>query len=1401
MEPGDLVVTTVDDSDEDDNTVEAPIPPKPPPIISAVTSHRQLSSQVHSDETKPTQAELDSHADTCSFGKGAYLVADTGQTITVSGFIDSLGTVEQVPIVTAAVAYDDPNSYQTFVLFFHQALYFKQMKKHLICPAQLRTNQITVNEVPLLHLPVEDRSQASHSIITNPPHPELHIPLFLQGTTSYFKVRKPTFEEVQSERDCIHVHMTSDQVWEPYDTAVGQAEESIRATLDQMPHERGRVISSLSFAGGSAELQVESLEAHSRSVVAALRSQPVLPVEVEPDQLEEALRTIASASTLPLTKKGKILPEDLARRWNIGVETAKKTLENTTQRAIRDFSQTAGGRRLKPYSYQLRYPRLNVEMYTDTLVGKCKSLMGNKYAQVYVTPFHWISVEPMEKKSDAHYTLDNLFKRVGVPRVIIPDNAKELTEGWFKKKALRVGAAIHPIEAHTPNANLAEHGIRELKRTYRRMMLAKNSPECLWDLCLQYAAATRSHTALSIRELEGEVPATRLIGDTADISHLAEFGWYDWVWYLSPEDIKMERKSLGRYCGPSTDIGDALCARILTEKGRFVSRTSVFPLTEEEERSELVKERQKSYGLSLKEALGSRYELAKDMKTDPEEETPEHIDYEPILPEDSKVEPLAEADEVQHEAFDQYISARVCVPQGDNMVYGTVRRRKRDSDGELIGKSNKNPLLDTSLYEVEFDSGETEAYHANIIAESIFARVDDDGYTTFMLKEIIDHKKDATALSMEDAYYTHKHTGKQRLKPTTKGWQLCVRWNDESTTWVPLKDLKESNPIDVAEYAVNMKLVTEPAFAWWVPYTIKKRDRIIKAVKKRYFRRHQKYGIELPKTVKRALEIDQETETTFWKDAIKKEMSAVWKAFEFKEEGAQDPVGHKQIDVHMVFDIKPDFTRKARLVAGGHMTDPPAAITYASVVSRESVRIAFMVAALNDLDILAADIGNAYLNARTREKIFIVCGKEFGDEYVGRKAVIVRALYGLKSSGAAWRACLAEVLKDQLGFKPCRADNDVWMRPAQRPDGSRYYEYVLVYTDDILCVSCDPSTILVHLDQHFMLKHGSIGPPTQYLGSSIGKYKFADGDECWYMGSDQYVKEAIRNVGNWLEQRGGRLKSKVSAPFPSNYKPELDVSPLCDDEDANYYQQQIGVLKWAVELGRIDIATEVSILSSYMAAPREGHLSAIMHVYSWLKSHDRSKVVLDPSYVEHVEQPTPEWTGFYADAKEFLPPDMPEPLGKPVQVTGFLDSDHASDQVTRRSRTGILIFLNRAPTVWISRRQNTIETSSFGSEFAAMKQGVEVIEGLRYKLRMMGIPLDGHAHVKADNMSVIKNSSTPESMLKKKSNSIAYHYVRERAASGAIVVSYEPTETNLADMLTKTQSGPTRLRLVRGVLK
>jgi len=243
---------------------------------------------------------------------------------------------------------------------------------------------------------------------------------------------------------------------------------------------------------------------------------------------------------------------------------------------------------------------------------------------------------------------------------------------------------------------------------------------------------------------------------------------------------------------------------------------------------------------------------------------PEHPD------ETKKAMPeLEEADEIQHEAYDRYITARVCVPKGGEMSYGTVMNRKRRIDGQLQGHSNANPILDTSIYEVEFDDGSTEAYLANIIAEHIYSQVDGEGYTQYMLNEIVDHKKDSMAVSKEDGLITTK-AGRKLPKRTTIGWQFLCQWNDGTTSWHPLKDVKESHLLQVAQYAINNGLAEEPVFAWWVPHTVKKRDRIIKAMKKRYFRIHQKYGIEIPKNVQEAQALDTKTGTTFWMDVMRK---------------------------------------------------------------------------------------------------------------------------------------------------------------------------------------------------------------------------------------------------------------------------------------------------------------------------------------------------------------------------------------------------------------------------------------------------------------------------------------------------------------------------------------------------
>ena len=160
-------------------------------------------------------------------------------------------------------------------------------------------------------------------------------------------------------------------------------------------------------------------------------------------------------------------------------------------------------------------------------------------------------------------------------------------------------------------------------------------------------------------------------------------------------------------------------------------------------------------------------------------------------------------------------------------------------------------------------------------------------------------------------------------------------------------------------------------------------------------------------------------------------------AFEILDRHVKPPPGYKKITCHMNLKVKIDLCRKARYVAGGHLTDPPSSMTYSTVVSRESVRIAFLIAALNNMNILAGDIQNAYLNAPTSEKLYFIAGKEWKANE-GKPIVIICALYGLKSSALQWRNHLADILGNNLGFKSSLADPDVWFKLSTDSNGRKY---------------------------------------------------------------------------------------------------------------------------------------------------------------------------------------------------------------------------------------------------------------------------------------------------------------------------------------------------------------------------
>jgi hypothetical protein len=192
-------------------------------------------------------------------------------------------------------------------------------------------------------------------------------------------------------------------------------------------------------------------------------------------------------------------------------------------------------------------------------------------------------------------------------------------------------------------------------------------------------------------------------------------------------------------------------------------------------------------------------------------------------------------------------------------------------------------------------------------------------------------------------------------------------------------------------------------------------------------------------------------------------------------------------------------------------------------------------------------------------------------------------------------------------------------------------------------------------------------------------------------------------------------------------------------------------------------------------------------------------LIFDPTYpvIDLDSFPSFDWTETYGDATEAIPTNMAKPLGREVDIRMMVYSDHTGDKQTQRSRTGFLIYCNMALIIWL---QPTIETSVFGTEFVAMKHGIETLRGLRYKLCMMGVLLTGPSFIYRDNKSQVTNSSRPESTLKKKCNSICYHAIRESVAMGESIIAHIRTQFNLADFLTKVTNGATRRRLVGDVL-
>jgi len=615
-------------------------------------------------------------------------------------------------------------------------------------------------------------------------------------------------------------------------------------------------------------------------------------------------------------------------------------------------------------------------------------------------------------------------------------------------------------------------------------------------------------------------------------------------------------------------------------------------------------------------------------------------------------------------------------------------------------------------------------------------------------------------------------------------YNVSVEWENGEITYEPVSNMILDDPVTMARYAKDNDLLDQKG--WRKLKSLAKRekklDRLVKQARLRSFKTSPKYkyGFQVPRDYNEAVAFDLRNGNVNWAKATKLEMQQLKDYETFKDLGEfQDskiPEGYKRIKVHLVFDVKHDGRHKARLVADGHLTDVPLDGVYAGVVSLRGLRMCIFLAELNGMQAYATDIGNAYLEAKTREKVCIKAGSEFG-ELAGHLLVIHKALYGLRSSGKQFGELLAACLKE-LGFKPSKAESEIFYR-----EKNGIYEYVATYVDDLCLVMKDPEAFLKVLQSapyNFKLK-GS-GPLEFHLGCGFGN----DEDGTLYLDPKRYIEKMVQA---YEQLYGEKPSTKFHSPLEHNDHPELDTSEFLNDDGIQQYQSLIGSLQWAISISRWDIQTAVMSMSSFRAQPRKGHLERVKRIYGYLYKFIDFKIrfkVTEPD-LEHLEGKAHfDWSNsVYGDSKEDIPTDAPKPLGKRVTLSHYFDANLMHDVLSGKAVTGCVHFANKTPIMWHSKKQATSETATYGAEFIAGRTCIEQVIDLRNSFRYLGVPINDVSYVFGDNETMIDSSTFPHARLHKRHNILSYHYVRSMIAKGFLAMHHIQSGDNVADVVSK----------------
>jgi len=1177
---------------------------------------------------------------------------------------------------------------------------------------------------------------------------------------------------------------------------------------------------------------------------------------------------------------------DWQKRFAFHSATAvKKTFEHTTQH----YKSLAYENQLFPkHSFVKRFPalkvrRLDENVYTDSLELAVPRPKGGKvkfYGQLFVTgKSKLVKVYALPKRTQVTTLCETFFVDVGVPDPtqgwggkspgwkVVFDGAGENTTAFHKLKE-KYHVLFHHSEPHK-HTTTAERYIQEIKKRCEKTLSVFGGHERMEYLIREYIPDAMNHVAK--KSLNWKSPVAKLYGYTPDISNF-RFHWWEPIWFLDSHATFFERMRPGFFLSIAHATGDEMCFNIQPawkpkeDMPHVLQRGVVLPRYPNET----------YHGAVNRAPSGCIFPVMEDLPP------PYRGEAQATLPTQQTVQPptqgrgeraAAEPTTVDEPTtVGELATARDAIGQGDELSTPSSNTGNSSDEGTSDCVSQAS---DTTGQ--EDNEEDTEAEDDSPVGAVDPSYVDD----------INSELQDQGIGVGKDQFSTDIHI----LGHTLRKGKLDLRVRLGSSlipTKVSWEDLRVDTPSTLANYILTHKIgaksedpesrkpyewakgyvpnarrasvMLEQTYGVYAPNLFKIRRAQLsdtKRKRKRSVSRNRrtsnpmgrvKYGVPVPNSVQDAYTHDQRNGDNLWEKAIREEVQTIidYGTFKFLEPGEDPPEGYQEARLRTILEVKQDLRRKARCVAGGHMVDAYDINCYSSNMKGVSARLLMLIADANGYDVRVGDVKNAYLCAFTKEKVWTTCGPEFtkvninGTEVnmMGRKAIIVKALYGLKSSGKAWHAHLADILRG-WGFTPSRFDPDVWYRFDESTD---MYEYIGTHTDDLLVVGPPglPDKLITTLRTIFTIKGG--GEPEFHLGCDYKKVSLCMDDrmgkqadklrlteppeydplvavvtsdkgsvdpprdkrDFWFIGTKTYIQEALVRCAKIMKLepivRGGKTISPVEQirkhgtpiVITTGYNPYSDTTEPCGPIEQRAYQQLLGIALWIVLCGRYDIAFAVNTLSAFSAAPRRGHLERAYRLIGYLRKYPEKWIKIDssrpggiPGEEYHPFDKIKEMKEEYPDVEEDLDPKAPEPRGKEIYTTCFFDAALGTPETKGRGHTGIILFAGRTPVTCISRRQGTAEGSTYGSEYIAGRQSVEEVMTLRGALRALGVPVRTPTTWYGDNLGMLQSTGLPDSTLKKRHMSIAYHMCREQVAMGAILPIKVGTGNNVADMSTK----------------